>query len=289
MRVRFFPLWMAMVVVIAVACSSGPRKSAGEQHLEYAQTNLARMEFSNALTNLEQLVKNAGESPLGDQGKIMRVLLLTAMADGSKRMAEAYDQGSKQPGAEARKMQFVKMRSDYYGISRVRLLAAMEGLMGQRSGLGDKAMPLGFDFPGFSGTEHAALKSVEGGNWVDESDRYRAELESVRNALARAMASIAGAGDDLHKGQAAFQSGAVQVDPRVYLIELSNTFLRLSEIFDRRALDDARYLRISHEVIRDNADLALKLLAAKPDAELEKQAKKIRAECEKKLKALTGG
>jgi hypothetical protein len=57
-------------------------------------------------------------------------------------------------------------------------------------------------------------------------------------------------------------------------------------MFDRRGLDDARYRRISLEVVRDNADVVLILLEKKPDKELETRAKKLKADCEAALKKL---
>jgi hypothetical protein len=101
------------------------------------------------------------------------------------------------------------------------------------------------------------------------------------------FAAMAGAGEDVHKGHAAFQAGAVQLDTRVYLFELSAAFYKLRAIFEAKALDDSRYLRTTIEVVQGNLDALDKLLAARPDKDLEARAKKLRAECEKALKKIT--
>ena len=49
-------------------------------------------------------------------------------------------------------------------------------------------------------------------------------------------------------------------------------------------LNQPDHIRIVNEVVRGNLDVALKLLATKPDKDLEARAKKMQAECEKTLK-----
>lgn len=285
MQPRLFPPFGLALCLVLAACTSAP--PTGEQYFSDAKNNVATLDFESALKNLDRLIKSAGDQPIAQQGTVLRTALLTAMADGSKQMAEAYGAGAKQPPAQARQAQFTQMRSDYYGVARVRLMNAMEAVMQQRGKLGNQPLRLDMAFPEFSGTGNPAVTKVKDGYWAEEADRYRVELETVRNALARALARLAGAGEDVHKGRAAFGKGGVEIDPRVYLIELSNAFVQLSEIFDKNALNDARYRRIALEVVRDNMDAALKLLGAKPDKELEAKAKKIRAESEKALNALT--
>jgi len=264
----------------------GPTTPPAEQYFNDVKKNLTALDYDAATKNLEKLVSLGEEQPLAQQGVILETALLTAMAEGTKQMGDAYRDGYREPAAAAYKPQFTKMKTDYYGICRVRFMNAMENVMKQRAKLGEKPMPLDVSFPDFSGQDHPAIASVQGGHLPNDRDRYRAELESVRNSLGRTMARIVGAGEDLAKGQAVFEKGGVQVDPRVYLIEMSNTFMHLSDVFDRRALDDQRYKRISLEVVRDNLDRALALLEAKPDKELEARAKELRAEVEKTLKEL---
>ena len=239
-----------------------------------------------SLKNLDRSIKSAGEQPVGRQAGVLRVVLLTALAEGSKQMAEAYGAGVKEPAAQTRFGHFGRMRADYYGIARVRLMDAMQAVMDQRGKMGDKPIPLEVTFPGFTGAEDTAVAKVKKGYAVEDAERYRAELKADRNALARTLAALVGAGNDPNKGQQMFSRGSIELDPRAYLIELSSAFLQLGGIFERRALDESRYLRAVNEVVRDNMDLALKLIAARPDKDLEARARKMRGECEKTLKTL---
>jgi hypothetical protein len=101
---------------------------------------------------------------------------------------------------------------------------------------------------------------------------------------ARILSALAGAGQDLNKGQQIFSRGKVDIDPCVYIIELSSSFLQIGGIFEPHALNEPDHLRTVYEVVRGNLEVALKLLATKPDKNLEARAKKMQAECEKTLK-----
>jgi hypothetical protein len=274
-----------LVCLLTLACASEAPKPA-DLPFASAKQNLATMDYEAAMKNLDKTIKAAKDEPDGRLALLIRVALETSMAQSSRQMAEAYSTGMREPRAQANYGQFSRMRGDYFGMSRSRLMDAMEDVMSQRGKLGEAALPMEIAFPEFAGTEHPAFDKIRNGVWVQDADRYRAELETSRNDFARTLAALAGAADNVHKGHEIFSKGKVEIDPRVYIIELSSAFYKLSEIFDRKALDDPRYRRITLEVVRDNMDVALKLLAAKPDKDLEGRAKKLKADAEKALKAL---
>ncbi len=275
--------------VFLAACSGAPTPPAAEQHFSTAKSNLEAQDYEAALKNLDRAVKAAESEALAEQARLLRIALLMAMAQARKEMAEAYDVGGKQSAARLQQSEFVRMRLDYYRSARDRLVAAMEATLEHRSKLGGQPTPLTVGFPSFGGSEHPALTRIKSGVWVNEDDRARVETEGTRNALARVLASLVGAGSNVHKGREIFQQAPVQLDPRRCLIELSRGQLSAGAIFDKKALNEPRFQRISYEVARDNVDTALKLLGEQPDKDLETSAKKIKAECERSLKALPEG
>ncbi len=287
MQARLLYFLGVATCLLLLGCGGAPPTPSAQQYFSDAKTNLATSDFAAALKNLDRSIKSAGEQPVGRQAGVLRVVLLTALAEGSKQMAEAYGAGVKEPAAQTRFGHFGRMRADYYGIARARLMDAMQTVMDQRGKLGDKPMPLEVSFPGFTGAEDTAVAKIKKGYAVEDAERYPAELKSDRNALARLLAALVGAGNDPNKGQQMFSQGSIEIDPRAYLVELSSAFLQLGGMFERRALDEPRYLRAVNEVVRDNMDLALKLLAARPDQALEARVRKMRGDCEKTLKALS--
>lgn len=273
------------VCLFVLACSNEPSKPAALPYTA-AKENLTVLDYDAALKNLEKTIKAAPDEPDAKEAVLVRTALLTAMAEGSRDMAEAYRIGVTQPAARTQSGPFTRMRSDYLGMSRTYLMDAMEAVLKQRAKLSDAPLPLKIAFPDFTGTEPTSLDKLRHGISLQDADRYRTELEISRNYLARLMAAMAGAGEDVNKGHTTFQAGGVQLDTRVYLLELSNTFYKMREIFESKALDDSRYLRTTIEVVQGNLDALDKLLAARPDKDLEARVKKLRADCEKALKKL---
>lgn len=277
---------LLLVCLFVLACSGEPPKPAALPFTA-AKENLGTLDYDAALKNLDKTIKAAPDEANAKEAAIIRIALLTAMAQGSRDMALAYGVGVKQPAARLQTGPYTRMRSDYFGIARVRLMNAMEAVLTQRKNLSDAPLSLNLKFPDFSGTEHAAMEKIRHGMAVQDADRYRAELETSRNYFARVMSALAGGGEDVHKGHAAFDKGAVQLDSRLYLLELTAVFFKLSEIFEVKNLDDPRYLRTTLEVVQGNLDVLDKLLAARPDKDLEARAKKLRADCAKAFKKLT--
>jgi len=269
-----------------VACSRPPSASVSEQRLADARNSIKSSDFNAALTNLDFAIKSAGEEPAGQQAVVLRVALATALADAGKQMGDAYGLGVKEPAAQSRFGPFSKMRSNYYAIARSHLMNAMQSTMDQRRKLSDNPMPIEVNFPGFTGGTDPTVARIKNGQWVEDGDRYSAELVADRNALARILSALAGAGQEPNKGQQIYSAGKVEIDPRVYLIELSSSFLQIGGIFELRALNEPDHLRTVNEVVQGNLEVALKLLAAKPDKDLEARAKKMQAECGKTLKKL---
>ncbi len=286
MRDRLLPSLGIAISLLLVACSGAPPTPISEQYFADARSSLKTSDFNAALKNLERAIKSAGDEPVGQRAAVVRVALVTALADASKQMAEAYGLGAKEPAAQSRLGPFKKMRSDYYGIARSRLMDAMQSVMDQRPKLSSNPISIEVSIPGSTGGTDPTVARIKSGQWVADTDRFAAELQADRNALARILSALAGAGQDPSKGQQIFSGGKVDIEPRVYIIEVSSSFLQIGGMFEPRALDELDHLRTANEVVRGNLDVALKLLAAKPDKYLEARVKKMQAECEKTLKKL---
>ncbi len=286
MQHRLLSSLVIAIPLLLVACSGSPPRSISEQQLADARNSFKASDFNAALNSLDCAIKSAGDEPVGQQAAVLRVALATALADANKQMAEAYGLGAKEPAAQSRFGPFNKTRSEYYSVARSRLMDAMQSMMDQRRKLSANPLPIEVNFPGFTGGTEPTVTRIKSGQWVTDADRIGAELQADRNALARILSALAGAAEDPTKGQQIFSSGKVDIDPRVYLIALSRSFLEIGGLFQPRALNELNHLRTVNEVVRGNLEVALELLAMKPDKDLEARAKKMQAECEYTLKRL---
>ncbi len=284
MRTRTSLYLLAPVSLLLFACSTEVPKDPTEQSLIDARKNFQASDFDAALTNLDKAIRSGGDTPLGQQAVVLRIALVTSLADTAKQMAEAFGTGLREPSAQSRYGPFSRMKADYYGIARARLMDAAQMLMNQRGKLSPNPISIEVGFPGFTGGTEPAVAKIKHGDWVEDAARVGAEVQLDRNALARTLSAIAGAGSDVSKGQQAFAGGKADIDPRVYLLALSDSLVQIGGIFEPRALNEDDHYRIMHEVVRGNLEVAQKLLAAKPDKDLESRAKKMQADNEKILK-----
>lgn len=272
--------------VLLFACSNAPKASVSERQLTDAKNNLNASDFKGALENLNGAIKTSTDESLRQQALLLRTALFTALADADEQMAEAYHVGAKQPAAHAQTGSFYKERSDYNNAARTYLMDAMQSVMDQRSKLSPNPVTIEIAFPGFTGGTDPALAKIKAGVFVSDAERLNAELQLDRNCLAHVLAGLAGADQDLNKGREIFSAGKVAVDPRVYLVVLSDSFLSIGSMFDTRGINDPDKFRTVNQVVRGNLDVASKLLEAKPDKELEARIKKMQSDCDKCLKKL---
>ena len=283
---RIFPLALLASSLLFIACSSGPTVSIDVQHFNDAKANLRASDFKAALTNLDITIKTTADTNLRQQASVIRVALVTALADAYQQIGEAYQVGAHEPAAQSQLGAFYKVRADYNNTARSYLMDAMQSVMNQRDKLDANPVVIEVPFPGFTGGMDQTIVRIKNGQFVSDADRLNSEQQLERNALARILSAIGGAGQDLNKGKDLYNAGKVNVDARAYIIELSDTFLRVGNMFDVRGTNETDKLRTVNQVVEGNLVVATKLLAAKPDKDLEARIKKMQADCDKCLKRL---
>ncbi|HEY1470482.1 MAG TPA: hypothetical protein VGF61_15675 [Candidatus Acidoferrum sp.] len=277
---RARPILAIAICFLLFACSSAPPTSESDTSFTDARNNFKASDFKAALRNLDKVIKGSSDESQRQQAIVLRTVLVTALADANKQMAEAYYIGAKQPAAQAHSGSYYKTRSDYYNTARSFLMDGMQAVMDQRSKLGATPLVIEVTFPGFQGT-NAAMTKIKSGQPISDNDQLSAEQQATRNALATLLSAIAGAPDDLNKGQQIYSSGKVEIDPRAYLIELSNSFYQSEAMFDWRGLNQPDKTRLVNDVVRGNLDIAQKMLTAKPDKDMQARVKKMLSDCDK--------
>lgn len=280
---RPWPFLLVAISILLLACSNSPGTSESTPIAD-ARNSFATSDFSAALRNLDKAIKTAPDDATREQAIVLRTALVTALADANKQMAEAYYIGAKQPVAQSHTGPFYERRSDYYKTAQGYLMDAMQSVMDQRAKLTNTPMVVEVSFPGFTGS-NPGLTKIKQGQFLSDAEGLGAEMQADRNGFAIVLSEIAGAGQDPNKGQQAFSSGKATVDPRVYLIELSNSFLQTGAMFEYRGLNAPDRLATVNQVVRANLDVAQKLLDAKPDKDLEARLKTVQLDCTKALTA----
>ncbi len=277
--------WIFSVVAVSIlllACSNTPSVPEGTQPFLDAKNNFKVSDYSAALTNLDKAIKWTHDDAVRQESIILRTALVTALADANKQMAEACYTGAKQPAGAGHTGAFYQKRSDYYKTAQGYLMDAMQAVMDQRGKMSSNPVAIEVSYPGFMST-NAGLTKIKLGQEATDAEGLSAEVQQTRNSLAIVLGEIAGAGQDPNKGQQTYSSGKVEVDPRVYLLELSNSFLQIGGMFDYHGLNAMDKQRTVIDVVHGNLDAVDKMLVAKPDKDLEARAKKLRADCDSAL------
>jgi len=273
MRLRPLAIMAVAVCAVLAGCSSGPTLPEGDQRFLDATNNLKASDFKAAMTNLGATLKSTTSPGVKEQAYVIHVALETAMAEANKNMGEAYQLGAKQPAASGHTGAFYKNRSDYYNTAHAQLMDAMQAVLDQRAKLGDAALTIEVPFPGFTGT-NSGIGNVKNGQLISDGERAGAEQQAARDALAGVLSAMAGAKDNPNKGKEIYGAGKVQIDPRVYLLALNDSFLGTAVMFGPRGTNESDHLATVNQVVKGNLEIVNKLLAAKPDKDLEAQAKK---------------
>jgi hypothetical protein len=277
---------VSAISVLVFACSSAPPTPLSVRHFADAKNNLQASDYKAALENLDATIKTTQDDTVRQEASVLRVALLTALADADQQLAEAYHVGAKQPPAQSQTGAFYKERADYNNAARNYLMDAMQAELEQRGKLGPNPIVIQIAYPGFTGGVDPGLAKIKSGILISDNERANTELQMDRNALASVLAALAGVNQDLNKGRELYDAGPVNVDSRVYLVAFSDSFLNIGSMFDTRGINEPDKFRTVNQVVRGNLDLAEKLLAAKPDKDLETRVKKMEGDCDKCLKRL---
>jgi hypothetical protein len=230
------------------------------------------------LRNLDKVIKESSDESKRQQAIVLRTVLVTALADANKQMAEAYYIGAKTPARQPHSGPL----QNAVGLLQHRALLSdgcHAGGDGSTVQVGRSPLVIEVTFPGFQGT-NAAMNKIKSGQPVSDNDQLSAEQQATRNALATVLSAIARAPDDLNKGQQIYNN-RVEIDPRAYFIELSNSFYQSEAMFDWRGLNQPDKTRLVNDVVRGNLDIAHKVLTAKPDKEMQARVKKMLSDCDK--------
>lgn len=102
MPYRPWPILAAIAIcLLLLACSSAPPTSQSNASFTDARNNFNVSDFKAALRNLDKVGKGTSDESQRQQAIVLRMVLVTALADANKQMAEAYYIGPKPPRAVA--------------------------------------------------------------------------------------------------------------------------------------------------------------------------------------------
>ncbi len=274
---------ICLVLIAWAGCAAPQKPATPASQLADAKELLRQHNYDRAVDVLAKLSKQENET--AERGHMLLIAVLGGMGESYREMGDAYVKGSTLVRNKAESTRFRKMAMDYYGMARVRSLSYVEQLLPLLKKSDTKPFTIEANFPEASATENPTLHKVEQGIWVQDEERYRAELDMLDLWVAKMLCASASL-SDLNQGRALYRKGTVELDPRGYFVAMAKTMMDASALFVPKALDDSRMRRLFYEKAGDTIDASMRLLKIQPDKVLEGRARKTKEDCQKELKRL---
>ena len=136
-------------------------------------------------------------------------------------------------------------------------------------------------FPQGSGLPVPDLERVYKGMWMVEDARALMHQAVLKRGMIRGYSTALTAIDDAPGAQKALEKGSAEIPTAKFLLALGQSLAKTAPVFGRTMLNETNKEKLFWE--RTQA-CAAKILESKPDAAVEKEAKKLKADADKGLK-----
>ena len=271
-------------LILLTSCEKGPEgpaKGSPEWHFQAAKSSFRTGEWDKAEESLEKVEDVAG-SPFFARASAWHMVLETGRLLGHGELVDAYDKGGPRSG---KKMDYLRYKgNDLKEVKRhaVHLLEGYAHLEQVLQGLAAGAnVVLESPFPQGSGAPVADLERVYKGMAMSDEARALVHEAVLKRGMIRGYAAAVTSIDDAPGAQKAMESGRTQIPPAKLLLAIGQSMTRTAPLFGRTNLNEPD----KEKLLWDRAQAcAKKILESKPEAALEKDAKKLQADIEKGMK-----
>ncbi len=267
------------------SCSKGPEgpaKGSPEWQFEAAKSSFRTGDWDKAEEALEKIEDVAG-NPFLARASVWHMVFETGRLMGHGDLVDAYDKGGPRSG---KKMDFLRYKTNDLKEVRRHAVHLLEGykhfeevLQGLPAG---SKLTLESPFPQGSGLPVADLERIYKGMAMSDEARALMHEAVLKRGMIRGYSAALTSIDDAPGAQKALESGIAPIAVPKFLLAIGQSMARTAPLFDRKNLNEPD----KEKLLWEHAQACVKkVLAAKPDAALEKEAKKLGADIEKSMKA----
>lgn len=267
------------------SCSKGPEgpaKGSPEWLFEAAKSSFRTGEWDKAEESLEKIEDVAG-NPFFARASVWHMVLETGRLLGHEDLVDAYDKGGPKSG---KKMDFLRIKQNDLKEVRRHAVHLLEGYKHfeqvlQTLPAGSK-LTLESPFPQGSAQQVADLERIYKGMVMSEEARALMHEAVLKRGMIRGYSAALTTIDDAPGAQKALESGIAPIAAPKFLLAMGQAMAKTAPLFDRKNLNEPD----KGKLLWENAQACVKqVLDSKPEAALEKEAKKLQAEIEKAMKA----
>ena len=279
----FFAVFSSLA--LAVACSSpSPKLSAPARAYTEAEQTFNKGNFDRAVELTDKPANSSPPNEFTERARVLRVIIFSGSVNAYKELTDTYEKGAKAAEQPALRGEYRRLRQDNFQLWSKGALAL--GEVAQQLTTGGtipKELTLEAPYPAAEGPVTVLqLGEVEKGNALGPEGEEKAATEARRKGVDDALAEILGG--DRSKARSALTAGPVKLSGVVCALFLGRQLLVGAEAFDRKHGDEPTKFMVLHARSQEAVKEALAQLTESPNADQEKEAKKLQDELKAAMK-----
>ena len=263
-------------LALVLSCSAPvPKPTGPAADYQDAKDMFKRSHFDRALEFSDGLATATPATKYTERAQVLRVVIFTGQLDSCKELAEAYAKGADATKNAHFKAEYERLRHDntLEGM-KVALGLAQTAHQLLEGGKVSKQLTLEAPYPSVEGPiEVADLEQVKQGGWIEPDHQDAAAVDSLNKGVDDALAGAVGG--DRAKARSAMASGSTTIDGLDFTIFMGNQLVVGAGLFDRKNGNDPMKLRAVCNEASGAVKTAEGLLKETPNADKEKQVKKL--------------
>jgi len=272
-------------LAVTLSCSPPVQRPVGPAgDYQDAKDMFKRNRFDRALDFTDGLASASPATKYSERAQVLRAVIFSAQIESYKELVDAYSKGADETKTAHFKAEYERLRQDnlQYGMkSALGLAETAHQLL--EGGKVSKELTLEAPYPSVEGPlDVADLMQVRQGGWIEPDHQDAAAVDSLNKAIDDTLAKAVSG--DRSKARTALASGSTQIDGLDFTLFLGNQLVEAASLFDRKHGNDPLKLR---EVCNEGFEAvkaAESLLKETPNAEKEKQVKKLEDQIKTTLK-----
>jgi hypothetical protein len=268
-----------------LACSApGPKLTGSARAYAEAKDAFNKGNFDRALELTDKLAYSSPPEEFTQRARVLRAAILSGTVSAYKELAEAYEKGSQKAKQAAVRGEYRRLRQDNFQLWSKRALALAEVAQQLTTGgTVSKEFILDAPYPSTEGsTTIPQLNQVMDGNAIGPEEEEAAAVDAQRKGLDDALAEILGG--DRSKARAALRAGPAKVSGVDVALFLARQLLVGAEAFDRKHGDEPTKFMAIQARSQEAVKAALAQLKQNPNADREKEAKKLQERLKSAMK-----
>ena len=288
---RLIPKFLlcALTVMIIVSCSPPEERPRGWAKVyEDGKELFGRSDFERAVDYVRELALKEPSNDYSERGQVLSVILLSGLAQGYRKVAEAYGAGIDKLEDPAQRSEYRRLRQDSYQYARTHALHLAEVARQfveshEVEEVGEmKALMVECPYPAVDPpSTNQLLERAKEGGWITAEEQAEAQRNALRIHVQRSLAAALGV-EPAEVGPA-LQTGTARVPDAAFNLYLAGELVEGARIFDTQGLDESRNLVILCDQADASLKQALEILEANPHEDIEKTSRDVQKRLEETL------